>query len=149
MAWLATPAVKSNEALVENLERLRLLESPEVAEAMNKVDRALFVPPRQKAHAYDDCPQPIGFNVTISAPHMHAQCLELLLPHLKVSSSQQWTLSQPPSQCLASRVTGGQAGPLFSNPQARSPSPCLCPCQLFPCPSSSFRVSRPHLLPLS
>lgn len=30
-----------------------------------------------------DSPMPIGYNATISAPHMHALCLELLLNHLK------------------------------------------------------------------
>lgn len=32
--------------------------------------------------AYMDCPQPIGYHATISAPHMHATCLELLKDHL-------------------------------------------------------------------
>lgn len=29
-----------------------------------------------------DAPLPIGYNETISAPHMHATCLELLAGHL-------------------------------------------------------------------
>ena len=32
--------------------------------------------------AYADCPERIGFNATISAPHMHAYCLEWLAPNL-------------------------------------------------------------------
>ena len=32
---------------------------------------------------YKDNPQPIGSNVTISAPHMHAHALETLAEHLK------------------------------------------------------------------
>ena len=35
-----------------------------------------------KAFAYVDAPSPIGFNATISAPHMHASALELLRGHL-------------------------------------------------------------------
>ena len=34
---------------------------------------------------YKDRPQGIGYNVTISAPHMHAQCLEILKNHLRPS----------------------------------------------------------------
>jgi hypothetical protein len=30
-----------------------------------------------------DCPVPIGYGQTISAPHMHATCLELLEPQLR------------------------------------------------------------------
>ncbi|KAJ8501139.1 hypothetical protein OPV22_011691 [Ensete ventricosum] len=33
--------------------------------------------------AYVDSPVPIGYNATISAPHMHATCLELLEEHLQ------------------------------------------------------------------
>ncbi|CAI5500000.1 unnamed protein product [Closterium sp. Naga37s-1] len=52
---------------------------------MRQVDRGLFVPPGPWVHAYQDSPQTIGFNATISAPHMHAQCLELLENHLQVN----------------------------------------------------------------
>ena len=42
--------------------------------------------------AYTDSPQPIGFNATISAPHMHAYCLEmfgdLLRPGIRVIKPQ-------------------------------------------------------------
>lgn len=58
-----------------------VLKSTSVSEAMEQVDRKLFVP--DKAYAYMDNPMPIGFNATISAPHMHALCLELLQNHLK------------------------------------------------------------------
>ena len=44
------------------------------------VDRADFIPERP----YADSPKSIKYNVTISAPHMHAYCLELLKDHLKV-----------------------------------------------------------------
>eukprot|EP01068_Selenidium_serpulae_P005187 Selendium_serpulae@DN3901_c0_g1_i1.p1 len=50
---------------------------------MLSVDRGNSV-----AHdAYIDSPQPIGFGVTISAPHMHASALEQLKEHLKPGDS--------------------------------------------------------------
>ncbi|GJN27256.1 hypothetical protein PR202_gb15261 [Eleusine coracana subsp. coracana] len=47
---------------------------------METIDRALFV---TEGTPYIDTPMPIGFNATISAPHMHATCLELLKDHLQ------------------------------------------------------------------
>ena len=52
-----------------------------MAEVMETIDRALFVV--QEGTPYIDSPMPIGFNATISAPHMHATCLELLKDHLQ------------------------------------------------------------------
>lgn len=51
----------------------------EVADAMLKTDRAFYVAERP----YEDSPQVIGFDATISAPHMHAMALEALLPALR------------------------------------------------------------------
>lgn len=48
---------------------------------MTTVDRGLFVP--RGNPPYMDTPVPIGYNATISAPHMHAMCLELLKDHLQ------------------------------------------------------------------
>eukprot|EP00494_Astrolonche_serrata_P017373 UN17556 len=48
---------------------------------METIDRALFVP--EGFTPYIDSPMPIGYNATISAPHMHATCLELLKDHLQ------------------------------------------------------------------
>ena len=48
---------------------------------METIDRALFVP--DGTPAYDDSPMAIGYNATISAPHMHATCLQLLEENLK------------------------------------------------------------------
>jgi protein-L-isoaspartate(D-aspartate) O-methyltransferase len=47
---------------------------------MKRVDRANYV--LSSYYAYEDSPQFIGFGQTISAPHMHARCLELLAPFL-------------------------------------------------------------------
>ena len=54
---------------------------------MLRVDRANYVLPRAKTMAYEDSPQSISYNATISAPHMHAHVAELLLSHLKPGSS--------------------------------------------------------------
>lgn len=46
---------------------------------MLAVDRCHFAP----AHPYMDCPQPIGYGATISAPHMHAHAAEVLKDKIK------------------------------------------------------------------
>lgn len=58
-----------------------VIKSPKVAEVMEAIDRGLFVPDGNSP--YHDSPMQIGYNATISAPHMHATCLELLENHLK------------------------------------------------------------------
>ncbi|KAJ4790599.1 Protein-L-isoaspartate O-methyltransferase [Rhynchospora pubera] len=70
-----------NKAMVEYLQRYGVLRSDRVAEVMEMIDRALFVP--KENPPYLDSPMPIGYNATISAPHMHALCLELLKDHLQ------------------------------------------------------------------
>ncbi|KAL0335804.1 UNVERIFIED_CONTAM: Protein-L-isoaspartate O-methyltransferase 1 [Sesamum radiatum] len=67
--------------MVEHLQSYGVLRSKKVAEVMETIDRALFVP--EGAPPYVDSPMQIGHNATISAPHMHAMCLELLEDHLK------------------------------------------------------------------
>lgn len=56
--------------------RYGVIKSEKVVEVMQNIDRALFVP--EGTPPYIDSPMSIGYNVTISAPHMHAMCLELL-----------------------------------------------------------------------
>ena len=66
--------------LCEHLQRDGMLKSGKVYKALMSVDRADFSP-----HGpYEDRPQSISYGVTISAPHMHAYCLELLKDHLKI-----------------------------------------------------------------
>lgn len=60
--------------------RSKIIQSERIAAAMKAVDRVDFV--LTKSEAYEDSPQPIGFNATISAPHMHGHCLTLLESHL-------------------------------------------------------------------
>lgn len=74
-------SIDKNKALVEYLKRNGMIKSKRVAEVMETIDRGLFVP--NGVPAYIDSPMAIGFNATISAPHMHAACLELLKEHLK------------------------------------------------------------------
>lgn len=67
--------------MVDHLQSYGVISSKKVAEVMETIDRALFVP--ADTPPYVDSPMQIGYNVTISAPHMHAMCLELLENHLK------------------------------------------------------------------
>jgi protein-L-isoaspartate(D-aspartate) O-methyltransferase len=73
-------SLDKNKALVEYLKQYDAIRTDKVAEVMETVDRALFV---TEGTPYIDSPMPIGFNATISAPHMHATCLELLKDHLQ------------------------------------------------------------------
>ncbi|KAI9441257.1 protein-L-isoaspartate O-methyltransferase [Lactarius indigo] len=79
MAWRCTG--NTNVELVTNLMHHGLITSETVAAAMKSVDRANYVV--NKRHPYEDSPQSIGHNATISAPHMHAHAAELLLPYLR------------------------------------------------------------------
>ncbi|XP_015964586.1 protein-L-isoaspartate O-methyltransferase 1 isoform X1 [Arachis duranensis] len=74
-------AVNQNKGMVENLQRYGIIQSRKVAEVMETIDRGLFVP--NGTPPYVDSPIPIGYNATISAPHMHATCLQLLEENLQ------------------------------------------------------------------
>jgi len=67
--------VKSNQ-LIEELRQHGISER--VLAAMKSVPRHLFVPEREQENAYGDYPLTIGFNQTISAPHMVAIMCDLL-----------------------------------------------------------------------
>ncbi|OWM90547.1 hypothetical protein CDL15_Pgr014850 [Punica granatum] len=67
--------------MVSHLQRYGVFNSERVAEVMEKIDRACFVP--DGTPPYIDSPMTIGYNATISAPHMHAMCLQLLEPNLQ------------------------------------------------------------------
>ncbi|KAJ4822521.1 Protein-L-isoaspartate O-methyltransferase 1 [Turnera subulata] len=73
--------ISKNTQMVENLRHYGVIRSKKVAEVMETIDRALFVP--DGTPAYVDSPMAIGYNATISAPHMHAMCLQLLEENLK------------------------------------------------------------------
>lgn len=55
----------------------QIIQSKSVADAMRKVDRKEYCGGAWRS-AYDDKPLSIGFNATISAPHMHAYCLDYM-----------------------------------------------------------------------
>ena len=61
--------------LVTHLRMSGVAKSPEVINALQRVDRANYAP----QFPYEDTPMPIGYGQTISAPHMHACKLILLL----------------------------------------------------------------------
>ncbi len=69
---------KQREQVLENLEKLGYIATPEIKRAMLKVKREQFVWDRYKADAYMDTPLPIPGGVTISAPHMHSIFLSAL-----------------------------------------------------------------------
>jgi protein-L-isoaspartate(D-aspartate) O-methyltransferase len=69
-------SINKNKELVEHLKA-----SKKVAEVLESIDRALFVPDGNAP--YYDTPIPIGYNATISAPHMHATSLQLLEENLQ------------------------------------------------------------------
>jgi protein-L-isoaspartate(D-aspartate) O-methyltransferase len=62
--------------LVKNLKANGVIRSEKIAHVMKLVDRANYC--LNPGNAYLDCPQPIGYNATISAPHMHAYAMEYL-----------------------------------------------------------------------
>ena len=78
MAWWCSGS--SNDELVENMVKKKVIRSPGVAAVMKSVDRRHYT--RGGGVDYKDSPQPIGHGVTISAPHMHAIALQLVEGHL-------------------------------------------------------------------
>lgn len=78
MSW--TCSGRTQKELVDNLLTAGIIRSASIAQVMTRVDRKYFCPTRH--HPYQDSPQPTIEGQTISAPHMHAHALELLLPRL-------------------------------------------------------------------
>ena len=71
--------------LVEELVRSGIAMSERIKEVLMSIDRKDFVP--SESHAYEDRPQRIGFNTTVSAPHMHAMTLCFLEDYLHPGQS--------------------------------------------------------------
>jgi protein-L-isoaspartate(D-aspartate) O-methyltransferase len=71
----------SNDGLIENLHKFGYIKTDHVKEAMKKIDRKHYMTNENADDetAYDDCPQPIGHNVTISAPHMHVTSYKFIV----------------------------------------------------------------------
>ena len=86
-SWMSS--AKTNDGLVTNLIRDGVVEKGGAVEkALRRLDRKNFAGAVAPAFgrgggvddrtAYADAPVPIGPRATISAPHMHGRCLELL-----------------------------------------------------------------------
>ncbi|TFJ83268.1 hypothetical protein NSK_005430 [Nannochloropsis salina CCMP1776] len=75
-AWFCSG--RSNTELVHRLRASNVITSERVKEVMLRLDRGNYAP----NFAYDDSPQYLGYEQTISAPHMHAHALELLKERL-------------------------------------------------------------------
>eukprot|EP01090_Pellita_catalonica_P001283 TRINITY_DN10997_c0_g1_i1.p1 TRINITY_DN10997_c0_g1~~TRINITY_DN10997_c0_g1_i1.p1 ORF type:complete len:239 (+),score=29.36 TRINITY_DN10997_c0_g1_i1:127-843(+) len=76
--------VEDNRKLVDYLKERGVVKTRRIENVMKAVDRGLFI---EGSHTredlfYKDHAQFIGYNATISAPHMHAMCLELLEDHV-------------------------------------------------------------------
>ncbi|KAI0466788.1 protein-L-isoaspartate O-methyltransferase-domain-containing protein [Xylaria cf. heliscus] len=89
MAWRSSAS--SNKGLVEKLVSNRMITSDAVRLAFLSVDRAHYAP----GSSYEDSPQRIGHRATISAPHMHANAAESLLPYLQPQPSQSPSRPRP------------------------------------------------------
>jgi len=85
--WTSNYPTRTNADLVGQLKARGLITHSKVERALASIDRANYVPKNQVASAYEDRPLPIGHGATISAPHMHATCLELLVGYLRPDSN--------------------------------------------------------------
>ncbi len=72
------PYEAKRKEMVEKQIIKRGIENEAVISAMRKVPRHLFVPEEYRARAYEDSPQPIGENQTISQPYIVALMTEQL-----------------------------------------------------------------------
>ena len=72
MAWRSHG--KNNLDLINNLRSNGVIKTSAVFDAMKQTDRKHYV----SYNPYNDSPQSIGYQATISAPHMHAYALEIL-----------------------------------------------------------------------
>ena len=68
----------SMKTLLDSLKEKKIIKTEKVYNSMLKVDRKDFI----NKDPYEDLPQNINYNATISAPHMHAYALEYLLDYL-------------------------------------------------------------------
>ena len=68
----------AREQMVERQIVRRGIQTPRLLDALRAVPRHLFVPMRDRAHAYGDTPLPIGKGQTISQPYIVAYMTELL-----------------------------------------------------------------------
>ncbi|XP_017893634.1 protein-L-isoaspartate(D-aspartate) O-methyltransferase-like [Ceratina calcarata] len=77
MAWHCDGT--TNQEMVAKLKDAGILTTDKAESAMLAVDRARYC---HEPNPYLDRPRTIGYNVTISAPHMHAYALSILSDQL-------------------------------------------------------------------
>ncbi|XP_011303778.1 protein-L-isoaspartate(D-aspartate) O-methyltransferase-like [Fopius arisanus] len=81
MAWRCSGT--TNQEMIAKLKQSTILTSERAEAAMLAIDRGKYC---HESDPYLDRPRRIGYNVTISAPHMHAYALSILTEHLKEGS---------------------------------------------------------------
>lgn len=74
------PTAAARVAMVSQQIEARGVRTPAILDVMRRVPRHLFVPPDQRAHAYEDRPLPIGLEQTISQPYIVAYMTDVLQP---------------------------------------------------------------------
>ncbi|XP_076765759.1 protein-L-isoaspartate(D-aspartate) O-methyltransferase [Xylocopa sonorina] len=77
MAWHCSGT--TNHEMVNKLKEAGILTTDRAEAAMLAIDRAKYC---HESNPYLDKPRRIGYNVTISAPHMHAYALSILSDQL-------------------------------------------------------------------
>ena len=98
------------KSLIRHLkENIKVLKSPRIIRAFEKIDRADFVRSDYAFEVYEDYPLPIGHGQTISQPTTVAFMIELLSPQegdkiLDVGSGSGWTTA------LLSEIVGQSGG---------------------------------------
>jgi protein-L-isoaspartate(D-aspartate) O-methyltransferase len=70
--------IEERERMVQWQIAGREVKDPNVLQALRRVPRHAFVPPAQRAYAYEDRPLPIGYGQTISQPYVVAFMTEAL-----------------------------------------------------------------------
>ncbi|KAG7465610.1 hypothetical protein MATL_G00155360 [Megalops atlanticus] len=81
MAWMSSG--KTHAELISRLRDHGVIKSDRVFDAMLATDRGIY----SRDSPYQDSPQSIGYQATISAPHMHAHALEVLKDKLTEGAS--------------------------------------------------------------
>ena len=71
---------QARRKMVDRQIRARGIRDPRVLEALGSIPREAFIPPPEKAFAYQDEALPIGCGQTISQPYMVAAMTEALRP---------------------------------------------------------------------
>ncbi len=111
---------EARKQMVEYLRRFHYLRTPDIISAFLSVPRHLFVPDDVVEHAYKDCPQPIGYNQTISAPHMVAMMTEILCASdgmriLEVGAGSGYQTAILSTICPNSEITSIEFNPQLSD----------------------------------